>query len=252
MSPTTLTALETRSDPVIRAREDLAALFQLGARAGWQEGSGGHISMVVPGAPDRILVNTYGRWEFVIASELAVLDLDGNRLDDGGGRVDAAALFIHTCVHRANPRALVALHSHMPHATALTMLEDPTLPPAYQTALRYYGQVAYVDEYRGGVQDAEEGERIARGVAGKPVVFLANHGILVTGTTVPEVFERTTMLEEACKRHFIASQMGRLKMVAADVAEHYAARFTAPTDKTADFWASHLRFLDGVEPDYRR
>ena len=229
----------------------MAALFRLGARAGWQEGSGGHISMVVPGTTDRILVNTYGRWEFVTASELAVLDLDGNRLDDGGGRVDAAALFIHTCVHRANPQAAVALHSHMPHATALTMLEDPTLPPAYQTSLRFYDKVAYLDEYRGGVQDTDEGNRIARAVGGKPVVFLANHGILVTGTTVPEVFERTTMLEEACKRHFIACQLGRLKPVATDVAEQYAARFAAPTAKTADFWASHLRFLDGGDPDYR-
>ena len=237
-------------DPARQARIELAALFRLGARAGWQEGCGGHISMVVPGEADRILVNTYGRWEFVTASGLAMVDYDGNRQDGSEGRVDPAAFFIHARMHKAHADATVVLHSHQPYATALAMLQDPSLPFAYQTALRFHGKIAYDSEYNGGVLDNSEGDRMAA-AANKPITFLSNHGIMVAGPTVPEVYEMTFMLEEACKRIFLARQMGDLKLVREDVAAHYGARFTGATPKTADFWESFLRVLDRDEPDYK-
>lgn len=245
---TTALRTDASADPVRQARIDLAALFRLGARAGWQEGCGGHISMVVPGQPDRILVNTYGRWELITASSLAIVDFEGNRQDGGEGRIDPAAFFIHARMHKAQPDATVVLHSHQPYATALAMLKDPDLGIAYQTSLRFYGHIAYDSEYNGGVLDDAEGDRMAS-AANKPITFLSNHGIMVTGPTVPQVYEMTFMLEEAAKRTWLARQIGELKPVREEVARHYASRFTKSTAKTDDFWNSFLALLARDEPD---
>ena len=46
-------------------------------------------------------------------------------------------------VHRLAPQARCVLHTHMPYATALTMLENPRLEMAVQTALGFYEDIAY-------------------------------------------------------------------------------------------------------------
>ena len=45
----------------------------------------------------------------------------------GQGVPEATAFFIHARLHMRNPRAAAAFHTHMPYATALTMLEGEPL-----------------------------------------------------------------------------------------------------------------------------
>ena len=47
---------------------------------------------------------------------------------------------------------------------------------------------AYDDEYNGIVTDPLEGERIARALRGKSTMFMANHGVMVTGRSVSEAW----------------------------------------------------------------
>jgi len=44
-------------------------------------------------------------------------------------------------MHACNPSARVILHIHLPHATALVGLADPTLKPIEQVTARFHGMV---------------------------------------------------------------------------------------------------------------
>jgi len=86
--------------------------------------------VVVPGRPELFLVNPYGlAFAEVTASSLLICDFEG-RVVLGEGRPEATAFFIHAQLHRLNPRATAAFHTHMPNATALCMLEgEPSSGP---------------------------------------------------------------------------------------------------------------------------
>ena len=58
------------------------------------------------------------------------------------------AFFIHGCIHRAVPRARCILHTPLPYATALTIVEGGRLAWASQNALQGIHVERDVDEAR--------------------------------------------------------------------------------------------------------
>ena len=193
---------------VQQARVDLAAALRLAVRFGMHEGICNHFSLMLPGT-DCFLLNPYGRhWSEIRASDLLVVDAQG-RVIEGEGEAEATAFYIHSRIHFTNPRATCVLHTHMPYATALTMIENGGLEWANQTALNFYDDVAYDRQYNGLVLDDREGDRIAAALGDKRVLFLANHGVIVIGRSVGEAFDDLYYLERACQAQVIAMSTGR-------------------------------------------
>jgi len=240
--------------PAVRqARIDLAACFRMAARLGLQEGICNHFSAVVPGHDDLFLVNPYGRaFAEVTASSLLVCDYEGNVID-GEGVPEATAFYIHAQVHRHQPRARAAFHTHMPYATALSMTEGEPLIFAGQTALKFYGRTAVDNDYNGLALDAREGERIAAAIGDADIVFMKHHGVMVIGRTIAEAWDDLYYLERACEVQLLAMSTGRPIMpVRPEIA---AAAYRQMREGDAESGRLHLesvkRQLDGSEPDYR-
>lgn len=202
------------SEAVRQARIDLAACFRMAARLGMGEGICNHFSVVVPGRQDLFLVNPYGlAFAEVTASSLLICDFEG-RVLVGKGRPEATAFFIHAQLHRLNPRATAAFHTHMPNATALCMLQGEPFVWAGQTALKFYDRLAVDEDYQGLALDNAEGERIARVAGDADVVLLKNHGPLVLGPSIAEAWDDLYYLERAAEVQLRAMASGRpLKVV---------------------------------------
>ncbi|HWW32202.1 MAG TPA: aldolase [Steroidobacteraceae bacterium] len=197
-----------QGDAQRRARVDLAACHRLAAHFGYNEGIDNHMTMLVPGYPDRFYLAPYGLlWSEVKASDLLEVDFTG-KLVAGRGLVEPTALYIHLSTHRLAPQARCVLHTHMPYATALGMLEGARLETASQSAIGFHDQVAYAD-YNGLALDYAEGERMARVLGAKAVLMLRNHGVLVTGGSASHAFERLYFLERACRVQMLALSSGR-------------------------------------------
>jgi ribulose-5-phosphate 4-epimerase/fuculose-1-phosphate aldolase len=173
----------------------------------------------------------------------------------GRGLVEDTALYIHLSVHRLVPAARCVLHTHMPYATALGMLENPRLEMAGQNALGFYDDIAYV-EYNGLAFDYSEGERLARALGGKSVLMLRNHGALVIGGSPAQAFERLYFLERACQSQILALSSGaKLHILPQSVVEATAAQFRSGDkvggeDRTGLHFQALKRLLDRSEPDY--
>ena len=108
---------------------------------------------------------------------LAVVDADG-RVIDGPHPVEPTAFHIHSRIHLAVPSARCVLHTHMPYATALTVVAGGRLEMCEQNALRFHGRIAYDDLYNGLALDSAEGDRIAAALGDRPIGFLASHGVV--------------------------------------------------------------------------
>jgi ribulose-5-phosphate 4-epimerase/fuculose-1-phosphate aldolase len=234
-------------------RVDLAAAFRLAVRMDLHEGVCNHFSLMLPDGK-RFLLNRYGlHWSEVTASNLLTLDASGKILE-GEGEFETTAFYIHSRIHLANPRAACVLHTHMPYATSLTLLDGGRLEMAEQNALRFHDDIAYDDTYNGLVVDNAEGDRLARVLGSKRVMFLASHGVIVVGPSVAEAFDLLYYLERACRLQVLARSMGgKLRKVRPEVVRNTAELILRDTPKYAGAHFSALkRILDREEPGYSR
>jgi ribulose-5-phosphate 4-epimerase/fuculose-1-phosphate aldolase len=231
-------------------RRELAAAFRLAAKLEFNEGICNHFSVQVPGREERYLINPYGvHWAQMTPDDLLLMDGRGTVLE-GEGEVEATARNIHIAGHRANPRHRAILHTHMPWATCLTMVEGGRLEMAHQTATRFHGRTAYDDSFGGLAMQEEEGQRIAESARTNQdadVVFLANHGIIVGGPSVAIAFDDLYFLDRACRQQVLAMATGRpLKIIPDNVVEKSAREWRQALAYQADKHFAALMRMNGL------
>lgn len=247
---------QTCSDAAERqARIDLAAAHRLAVHFGFHEGIDNHLTLLVPGHADRFLLAPFGlHWSEVRARDFLVVDFAGQILR-GEGPVEDTAFHIHAPLHAARPDVACVLHTHMPYATALSMLEAPALLMASQNAIGFNGLVALCD-YEGLALDIGEGARMARALGSKTVLLLRNHGVVATGTSVADAFNTLYFFERAAMTQILAQSSGlTLRTVPDDVLHRTTEQYTASSevaglDRIELHFAALKRMLDRREPDY--
>lgn len=265
-APSSIAIEETTGEiarAVQEARFDLAAVHRLAVWHDLTEGISNHFTVAVPHAEERFFIPPFGlHWSEVKAGELMTVDFDGNVLD-GDGILQRSAYCIHAPIHAANPKHAAVLHTHMPYAGALTRLEDPQLLPLGQTEVLVLDQIAYDPDYDGLARDCSEGERLARILGDKTILFMGNHGVLVTGRTVAEAYDRLYTLERAARVQLHALWTGRpLKALSEEQVSKAQRQFhhtpLHDAKRSSHYkpgYQLHLealrRLLDKREPDYK-
>jgi len=235
-----------------QARIDLAAALRTASRMGLGEGICNHFSVEVPDRPGHFLINPQGlHWSEVTPADLVMVDAEGRKVS-GHHDVEPTAFFIHGAAHRSKPDARCVLHTHMPYATSLTAVAGGKLEAASQVALKFHGRTAYDDAYNGLALSVAEGERIVSGLQHADVLFLANHGVIVTGPSVDLAFDDLYYLERACQLQVLAAGSGKpLRIVPEEIARATAAQMTDDTQARLHFVALK-RLLDRDEPGWSR
>ncbi len=225
------------------ARQDLAAALRLSERFGFNEGICNHFSLQLDDG--RFLLNPHGiYWSQIKASDILTIDPA-----EPGTQAEISALNIHGAIHAQHANANCVLHTHMPWATALTCLQDGRLRYVHQNSLRFFDDVAYDDSYGGLAETREEGERIASCMGGKRVLFMANHGVVVTGASVAEAFDRLYYLERACEVQVRAMSSGQPLN---EIGDNLARKTRADFDAGASYAAQHFEALKKLlDADYR-
>lgn len=245
--------LRPLEDGETKARRDLAAAFRWAVRLGFSEGIANHFSAALSDDGARFLLNPDGRhFARVRASELLLLDARDPDAGSGKAAADPTAWFIHAHLHMALPHARCIMHTHMPHATALSCLKQFEFPPLDQNAMRYFGRVAWDDTFNGMALDDEEGRRIAAALGDdKFVLMMANHGVTVIGSSVAEAFDRLYYFERACQTLVLALSTGRELNVADDAVALMTRQQWDSQPELIDHHLSELRaILDEEDPEY--
>ena len=235
-----------------QTRIDLSAALRSASRMGLGEGICNHFSVEVPDRPGHFLINPQGlHWSEVTPGDLVMVDGQGRKVA-GKHEVEPTAFFIHGAAHRSKPQAKCVLHTHMPFATTLTVVHGGRIEPVSQVALKFLGRDAYDDNYNGLALDAAEGARIVSGLKNADILFLANHGIIVTGPSIDTAFDDLYYLERACMLQVLGMGTGKaLRQVPDAIAQKTAAQMTDDTQARLHFIALK-RLLDRDEPGWSR
>jgi ribulose-5-phosphate 4-epimerase/fuculose-1-phosphate aldolase len=233
------------------ARVELAAAYRIFDMLGWTEMIFNHITLRVPGPERYFLINPFGlHYREVRASNLVLIDLDGNPVRETEWPVNRAGFVIHSAIHGAIADAHCVMHTHTTTGMAVACLEEGLSPTNFYAA-QLYGQVAYHD-FEGITVEEGERERLVRDIGSKRAVILRNHGLLAWGPTLAEAFLTLWTLQRACDVQIAASAAGALNPISPEVFEQ-TVREAGPAEKRTceDVFAMLRRLVDARDPSYR-
>ena len=220
-------------DPIFQAKLDLLAALRWAELEGLSEGICNHFSVLVPGTTDRFLLNPQGiHWSELTISDLLIVDAAGN-LVEGKHEAEPTAFFIHSRIHLSKPNAKCVMHTHMPYATAICCSEQGRVEWCSQNALRYYGRIGYDDCYNGLALDEAEGDRMGQLMVDNDILFLANHGVVVTAENVAFAFDDLYYLERACMIQVLAESRGKpLQLIPEELCQETHRQIIEETDQS--------------------
>ncbi len=181
--------------PDLTPREELVLLARTLWREGYNDHLAGHITINV--GDGTLLCNPWLlTWDEIRPRDVIRIDLDGRVVE--GDWPAPLGIPLHLELHKARPGVQVAMHSHPLYGTVWSDMRE--VPPAYdQSSSLGGGELVLVDEYGGGVSDANAAHDAVAGLGDAELALLAGHGVFVLGGTVRAVHQRAVALEQRCK-----------------------------------------------------
>jgi ribulose-5-phosphate 4-epimerase/fuculose-1-phosphate aldolase len=233
-----------------QARVDLAAVYRLTARYGWDDVIYNHSSMRVPGEPRKLLMKKHELlYTEVTASNLVKVSMDED-LDEKSG-VNRPGFTLHGGVLSARPDVNCAIHVHTNVGMAIAGLKSG-LRMVSQQAIRFYKRIGY-HAYEGITEDFDERERLNRDLGPNRAMIMQNHGLLTVGKSARETFVLMKHLIDAADIQLKLEATGAEVIeipsdVCAKTAEQYEHH---DAGRGSHDWAAYLRMLDQIDTSYR-
>lgn len=112
-----------------------------------------------------------------------------------GASLDAA---LHLAVYAANPNAGAVLHSHGPHAIALSLAASGSIEPIDFEGAAFFPHVPVIDlDYADYVRESPA--RVAAALAEYPVAVVRGHGVYAQGDTIDRAYKWNCALEASAR-----------------------------------------------------
>jgi ribulose-5-phosphate 4-epimerase/fuculose-1-phosphate aldolase len=191
-------------------REQVAEANRVMAEFGLSSGAvagHGHVSMRVPGTPDRFVVKGRGAAIDVLArsraEEMVVCDLDGYTLEALPGYTPALEVKAHSCIYKLYPRVQAIAHTHARFVAVMTVL-GATIRPMCQEGIQQVATPLPVYPHVAPVLSDEEGMACARLLGEGSAVLLEGHGATTVGTTLEQAVMNMINLEEQARMTWYA------------------------------------------------
>ena len=234
-------------------RADLTDAYRWAARLNFHEGVSNHFSVAVNEYGTQFLMNpNQSHFSRIKASDLILVDANDTETMNRPNAPDPTAWGLHGALHRQCQHARVALHVHSIHATVLSTLQDPRLPPIDQNCAMFFNRYVIDTEY-GGLAFEEEAERCCQQLSdpNKKVLVMCHHGVMVIGDDVADAFNRLFYFERAAETYIKALWTGQpLRVLSDEIAEKTAKDLEDYPGQAERHFAELKAILDREEPEY--
>lgn len=183
-------------DSLEKAWSDVVDTARRTVADGLVVGTSGNVSARVG---DLVLVTPTGvPYDRLGPGDAVVVDLDGRRVRGELG--PTSELPLHLAVYRGTPAGAI-VHTHAPHATAVSTLVD-RLPNIHYMAAALGGQV-HVAAYATYGTD-RLAAAVLRALRDRSGCLMRNHGTLVYADTLAKAYDNTAQLEWMCRVWLLA------------------------------------------------
>jgi ribulose-5-phosphate 4-epimerase/fuculose-1-phosphate aldolase len=201
-----------------RLREQLVdfgkSLFERGLTAG----SSGNLSVRLNDGDGWLLTPTNASLGRLDPARLSKLDSDG-RLQAGDAPSKEA--FLHRAMYRERPAAGAIVHLHSTHSAAVSCMcglnHDDCIPPLTPYFVMKIGRLPLLPYHRPG--DPALGDAIGALAKKHAAVLLANHGPVVSGSSLEAAVYAAEELEETAKLFLLLRDVPVRPLDAAQIAE---------------------------------
>ncbi|CAH8439354.1 unnamed protein product [Schistosoma turkestanicum] len=212
-------AAYSREDCVLR--RSLAALYRLIDMRGWTHSIYNHISARCTTNPNHFLINPFGLlYHEIQASSLVKIDVNGNIIDQGSSvlGVNKAGWTLHSALHSARKSVNCIVHVHLADVIAVSCLRAGLMPVSPEAIELLSNHGVRYHEYRGILVDETERSSIVKDLGPKAkVLFLRNHGVAVTASSIPEAWYLVKRVVAACQTQMRLMQLGNITNLLSDL-----------------------------------
>ena len=169
----------------------------------------GHVSIRVPGNPDRMMIKGRGLCLSEIHEEdLVTIDFDYRKIE--GKRSPHGEMPIHVEIYKARKDVNCIVHTHPMYATAFSATEQ-ILRPVNNEGVLFANPLPYYDLVTDLIIEPGQGASLAEKLGDEKAIIMKNHGIVVVGETIEQATGRAYLLEKTIKTLCIAKVFGEPK-----------------------------------------
>ena len=186
--------------PYDSLKQAVLAVARRACASGLQVGSGGNISMRVPGQ-EQFIIKPSGRGFMALdVASLLITDFEG-KVVVGSGKPSKDTMS-HAHIYRLRPEVQGILHVHATWALLFAM-QQRTIPLVTEEAIEKLGKIPVIPCAAGKLsQDHQQvGEAFAD--TSVKVALLAKHGLIAAGHTLDEAVELCELANESAKLAFL-------------------------------------------------
>ena len=194
------------------------------APANLNRGSAGNLSVRTrENGLDGYLITPSGMdYEVLVPEDIVFMRLDGT---PDGRRKPSSEWRFHHDIYAARPDAGAILHAHAPFATSLASLRRD-IPPFHYMIARFGGDTIRCADYATfGSQALSDNALVA--LRDRCACLLANHGLLVFGKTLAQLFALAVEFEALCEQYWRACQLGQPVLLDPDEMATVQAKFAS-------------------------
>ncbi len=194
------------------------------APANLNRGSAGNLSVRTrENGLDGYLITPSGMdYEVLVPEDIVFMRLDGT---PDGRRKPSSEWRFHHDIYAARPDAGAILHAHSPFATSLACLRRD-IPPFHYMIARFGGDTIRCADYATfGSQALSDNALTA--LRDRCACLLANHGLLVFGKTLAQLFALAVEFEALCEQYWRACQLGQPVLLDPDEMATVQAKFAS-------------------------
>jgi L-fuculose-phosphate aldolase len=208
---------ERREVETEQIKQDVLDAAKQLLRTGLVEGTSGNLSARLS---DGHVVMTPSSldYEAMTLDDLVVVDLEGKVLQ--GDRPPTSEKALHLACLRAHDDIGSVIHSHAMYASMFAITHQP-IPCVIEEFDIYVGGEVKVANYELTGSD-ELGEEVARHVADRGAVLMANHGLLTVGRNIGDAMKVAQLVERTAEIIWGARALGEVVPLPDDTLERFA------------------------------
>jgi L-fuculose-phosphate aldolase len=230
----------TLAVPDLSVPEALAQACRILAAEGHESGLAGQITARAE-EPGQFWTLRFGHGFDEATPELMV------RVDDDLQPISADAMAnpatrFHLWIYRTRPNVRAIVHTHPPHASALSMTGQP-LKVAHMDATPFAENCAFLPKWPGLPVADDEGRIISEALGKNQSILLAHHGLLTAGDSVEQACFLAVFFERAARLQLLAQAARTIREIDPKLAREAGSFLLKPSIVRATFayWARRAR-----------